>query len=71
MSNVIKLADYKARKELSPERTPLYLSHLRGTLSGSPRANRPQADDFGDRLTRIRRSLKRVQELMNQLKEDK
>jgi hypothetical protein len=71
-SKVVELAAFKAKKEIGDElargRQPLFISHKDGKLTGSPHMNRPQAEDFGDRLTRIKTSLEKINRLMSELK---
>jgi hypothetical protein len=62
MSNVIDLNKVRQQQQ---NRTPLYISHLKGTVSGSPQ---PTRNDFGDRLHRIREALERINRLMVELK---
>ncbi len=70
--NVLDLASFRAKKQtqddLANGRQPLYTSHIDGKLSGSPHLNRPQTEDFGDRLTRIKGSLEKINRLMAELK---
>ena len=70
--NIVNLADFKTKKnlkaEISQDRTPLYVSHLEGKVKGSPHFKSPDAEDFGDRLTRIRSSLERINQLMAELR---
>lgn len=67
-SNVVSLANFKAKKttenDLSRSRRPLYVSHLKGKAS-----NNEQVDaNFGDRISRIKSSLDRINNLMKDLK---
>lgn len=67
-SNVISLANFKSKKsteeDLSRSRRPLYVSHLKGTASSEKSANA----DLGDRISRIKSSLDRINNLMKDLK---
>ena len=58
----------EAEKDLSRGRTPLHMSHLNGKVTGSPHFKRPDADDFGDRMQRIKASLEKINRLMADLK---
>jgi len=44
------------------------MSHLDGKVKGSPHLSRPEAEDFGDRLQRIRNSLEKINSLISELK---
>jgi hypothetical protein len=73
MSQVVDLASFRKRKEVADEltrggRSPLYVSHLTGKVTGSPHMKRPESPDFGDRLQRIRSSLEKINRLMTELK---
>ena len=67
-SNVISLANFKAKKstqeDLTRNRRPLYVSHLNGTAS----SNKTGKADLGDRISRIKSSLDRINNLMKDLK---
>jgi hypothetical protein len=69
---VVDLADFRKKKttdeELARGRKPLYVSHGTGKISGSPHMKRPESADFGDRLSRIRSSLEKINKLMSELK---
>jgi hypothetical protein len=71
-NQVVSLSDFKRKKtvkqDLAGGRTPLYVSHLNGKVNGSPHFRGPDAEDFGDRLSRIRSSLERINKLMADLK---
>lgn len=71
-SKVVELSAFKAKKEMSDDlargRQPLFISHMDGKLKGSPHLNRPEAENFGDRLTRIKTSLEKINRLMSELK---
>ena len=62
--NVVDLSSFRKKKdtenELAPGRKPLYVSHMKGKVTGSPHLKGPEANDFGDRLTRIRSSLEKI-----------
>jgi hypothetical protein len=62
MSNIIHLNRYRKTED---GRTPLVVSHLDGTVKGSPRQ---ETESFDDRMTRIRRSLDAINTLMAELK---
>ena len=76
--NIVNLHDFKRRKESSEEfvrneRKPLYVSHLTGQISASDKATertkaKGEANDFGDRLHRIRSSLDKINKLISDLK---
>lgn len=70
--NVVDLASFRKKKETDGEfargREPLYVSHLEGKVTGSPNTKRPDGEGFGDRLTRIRSSLEKINRLMTDLK---
>ena len=63
MSNVIPLFSKKTKEG----RQPLFVSHIDGTVKGDA-LPRPSAEDFGDRIQRIRTSLERINQLMTELK---
>ncbi len=70
---VVDLASFRKSKETKTEfgrgREPLYVSHLNGKVTGKPDQKRPgESADFGDRLTRIRSSLEKINRLMADLK---
>ena len=71
-NNVVDLSKFRAKKDLesniAPDRTPLFVSHLNGKVKGSPHFKRPESEDFGDRLQRIRTSLEKINSLMSELK---
>ena len=73
--NVIDFKKAKEKKEveksLSNDRVPLFVSHLDGKIKGSPYFNRPDSEDFGDRIQRIRTSLEKINTLMTRLKNEK
>jgi hypothetical protein len=70
--NVISFAEAKAKRvvkeDLANGRKPLYISHQDGKLKGSPHLKEPSAEDFGDRLTRIKTSLEKINRLMSELR---
>jgi len=67
---IINLADYKNKKkaeeDLARGRTPLYVSHATGKVTGNAAS---KDDDFGSRLERIRTSLNKINSLMHELKQ--
>lgn len=70
--NVVNLQDFKRRKTSAEEfvrneRKPLYVSHLTGRISDS-KNTQDEANDFGDRLQRIRSSLDKINKLIADLK---
>jgi hypothetical protein len=69
---VLDLNAYREKKQAEDDvgrgRTPLHVSHLDGKVKGSPHFKRPQADDFGDRMQRIKTSLEKINQLMADLK---
>jgi len=70
--NLVDLRDFKRRKESAGEfarneRKPLYVSHLTGRISDSDKV-KTEANDFGDRLARIRNSLDKINKLISELK---
>jgi len=71
-AKVLDFNSFKKKKsgdgELARGRNPLYKSHLEGKVTGSPHFKRPEAEDFGDRLTRIRTSLEKINGLISELK---
>lgn len=62
MSNVIQLNRYRKNEA---GRTPLFVSHLDGTVRGF---KRPTEENFGDRINRIKESLEKINNLMKELK---
>ncbi len=71
-SQIVDFGAFKKKKEtekdLAAGRNPLYVSHLDGKIKGSPHLNRPEAENFGDRLQRIRTSLEKINSLISELK---
>jgi len=69
---VVDLAKFREKKSVTEElargRNPLFVSHLDGKVKGSPHLERPKAEDFGDRVQRIRSSLEKINRLMSELK---
>ena len=69
---IVDLARFRKKKEVAEEfgrgREPLYVSHLTGKVTGNPHMKSPESPDFGDRLTRIRSSLEKINRLMSELK---
>lgn len=71
-NNIINLKEYKERKvekketadEFARGREPLYVSHQTGKVTG-----KESEPNFGDRLTRIRNSLEKINSLMAELKQ--
>jgi len=67
-SKVVDLASFRKKKEtdedLARGRRPLYVSHMQGRIS----SENPESKEFGDRLTRIRASLDKINRLMSELK---
>jgi len=67
---VFDLSAFRKKKqtddELAHGRKPLYVSHLQGKVQGEEHLK--QDPDFGDRLTRIRSSLDKINRLMSELK---
>lgn len=74
MNDIINIKDFKERKvkkkemfdEFGQGREPLYVSHLRGKVTGNKDGK--VDPDFGDRLQRIRASLDKINRLMAELK---
>jgi len=62
MSNVIQLSRYRKTGE---GRTPLFVSHVDGTVKGIPK---PDAEDYRERVARIKASLERINRLMTELR---
>jgi len=66
--NVIDMSSFRQKKAAEQEfgrgRSPLYISHLTGKVTGG----KPQTGDFGERLHRIRASLEKINRLMSELK---
>ncbi|HYX38731.1 MAG TPA: hypothetical protein VE954_36970 [Oligoflexus sp.] len=71
-ANVVDFSVFKRNKDaetdLARGRTPLHVSHIDGKVKGSPHFRRPEADDFGDRMQRIKTSLEKINQLMTELK---
>jgi hypothetical protein len=63
MSNVIKFPTKNGRG-----RTPLHVSHIDGKLKGSPHFHREEDPSFGDRMGRIKESLQKINDIMEELK---
>jgi hypothetical protein len=70
--DIVDLAAFRAKKDVQEQlargRDPLFVSHLDGKIKGSPHLSRPKAEDFGDRIQRIRTSLEKINRLMTELK---
>lgn len=70
--NIIDFKSFREKKEAEKDiargRVPLHVSHLTGRVTGSPHFKRPQADDFGSRMQRIKTSLEKINRLMVDLK---
>ena len=60
-------AEKKIKEDLARGRTPLYVSHATGKITGTP--NEDKQEDFGSRLARIRASLDKINRLMSELKQ--
>ena len=71
---LVDLTAFRQKKEVADNlangRTPLYVSHLDGKVHGSPHLKRPDAEDFGSRLQRIKSSLEKINHLMTELKKN-
>ncbi len=71
-SNILDFESFKKKKiienELTSDRQPLYISHLEGKLKGTPHERTTKAEDFGDRIGRIRTSLDKINRLMQELR---
>tara|TARA_R110000803_G_scaffold198642_1_gene262463 strand:- start:324 stop:533 length:210 start_codon:yes stop_codon:yes gene_type:complete len=67
MGKIIKLSQYRKTED---GRTPLFVSHLDGTVKASAHFKSPSQGEFGDRIARIRTSLERINNLMAQLREE-
>lgn len=72
MTEVTNLADFKKKKAVTDDltrggRTPLYVSHLTGKVTGGPESRESNVD-FGERLQRIRASLDKINRVMSELK---
>ena len=58
------------KRKLVPDINPsLTVSSVTGKVSGSPQFKLPESNDFGDRLSRVRTSLAKINKLMAELKE--
>ena len=74
-SKIVELSAFKKKRETAEQlargRKPLYVDHGEGSVTGRPNAPKASAGaehDFGDRLTKIRGSLDRINQLMTELK---
>lgn len=71
-NNVVSLDSFRSKRKFDDEvgrgRTPLHVSHLDGKIKGSPHLKRPDAEDFGNRMQRIKMSLEKINKLMSDLK---
>ena len=70
---VISLNDWKNKKKekenLARGRTPLYVSHKEGNISATnPNLRGKHVENFGDRVSKIKGSLERINKLMTELK---
>lgn len=70
--NVVDLSSFRKKKETAEEfargRSPLYVSHTSGKISGSKSGEASSEDNFGDRYQRIKSSLEKINRLMAELK---
>ncbi len=64
MTDVIKMSDYKKKKDLEEDfakgRQPLFIN--------SGKATGVKSEDFGDRYQRVKKSLEKINRLMAELK---
>lgn len=75
VDNVVNLNNFK-RKQIEEEhftrgRTPLYMSHARGQISGFKHGSsnhNKNLSDFSDKIARIKQSMEKVSLLMADLK---
>jgi len=71
MNNIISISEYRVKQNIKDElahgRNPLYVSHLTGKITGS--SSREPKQDFGDRLSKVRASIEKINRLMRELKE--
>lgn len=69
---IVDLSSFRKKKEIEQDlaqgRRPLFVSHADRKMTGSPHLRNPEAEDFGDRLQKIRSSLERINKLMAELK---
>lgn len=74
---VLDLQAFREKKKIEDDvsrgRTPLYVSHLDGSVKGSPHFKGPAGDqnDFASRMQRIKASLEKINSLMAELKNNK
>ena len=73
-AKIIDFSTFRRKKTEEQDLTrgrskPLYVSHNEGTVTTSPHADRSgKTEDFGDRVSRIKASLERINSLMAELK---
>ncbi|MBP9706945.1 MAG: hypothetical protein KBD78_04825 [Oligoflexales bacterium] len=73
-SKIVSIIEFRQKKAIDKEtadtRKPLYVSHTQGRVTSSPHLGSTHMDgqDFGDRMSRIRNSLERINNLMAELK---
>ncbi len=71
-NNVIDLNRFRDKKkhqnEVNGGRKPLFVSHVEGVIKGSPHLSRPDAEQFGSRIERIKQSLEKINMLMAELR---
>lgn len=72
-SQILDFSKFKKKKEtentFARGRKPLYVSHLKGKISGEAKGGTAGEDEnFADRLERIKASLERINSLMSELK---
>ena len=74
-SKVVDLTQFKKKKDVEREvarsRKPLYVDHHEGRISGRSDKRQAQQENnehFGDRLTKIRSSIDRINQLMAEIK---
>lgn len=71
VSKIIDLSQFKKKKEneaqIARGRKPLYVDSQKGHVSGQSASN-AATGDFSDRLTKIKGSLDRINQLMTEIK---
>lgn len=73
MSNVIQFpGNHVKESNKNRKKEGLFIDEVNGTLQGSSVSSsnfrRPESEDFGDRMQRIKRSLEQINALMTELK---
>ena len=73
-SKIVEISAFKKKRDtkeqIARSRKPLYVNSSEGTISDISKSSKVEAkaEDFGDRLVKIRGSLDRINQLMAEIK---